>query len=115
MTHRVSRLPFGLPLALSLALAAPTLAAPGGAPSEFVLPENLSLDDAVRLFRTHGYDLLIAVTTRYSPMLPDTQQADLEMQRSLYKLYARWFQSIDIRINATPKGIEMIQDTHLNP
>ena len=61
------------------------------------------------------YDLLIAVTTRYSPMLPDTQQADLEMQRSLYKLYARWFQSIDIRINATPKGIEMIQDTHLNP
>ncbi|MEO6954842.1 MAG: TolC family protein [Polyangia bacterium] len=60
LTHRVFRLPFGLSLSLSLALAAPAVAAPGSAPSEFVLPETLSLDDAVHLFRAHGYDLLIA-------------------------------------------------------
>lgn len=61
------------------------------------------------------YDMLATMMTRYSTLLPEKQQADLEMQTTLYKLYARWFKSVDIRINATPKGIEMIQDTHLNP
>ena len=50
------RLPFALPVALSFALATPAAATP----SEVVLPENLSLDEAVRIFRAHGYDLLLA-------------------------------------------------------
>lgn len=61
------------------------------------------------------YDLIGTMLTRFSAMIPEKQQADLEMQTALYKLYARWIQSIDIRINAAPKGIEIIQDTHLNP
>ena len=61
------------------------------------------------------YELLSSMMTRYMAMLPEKQRADLEMQTSLYKLYASWIRSIDVRINATPKGIEMIQDTHLNP
>ncbi len=61
------------------------------------------------------YDLIGTMLTRFSAVMPEKQQADLEMQTALYKLYARWFQSVDIHINATPKGIEMIQDTRLNP
>ncbi|MEO7014091.1 MAG: hypothetical protein ABI127_07240 [Dokdonella sp.] len=61
------------------------------------------------------YEFLSSMMTRFSAMMPEKQKADLEMQTALYKLYASWIQSIDIRINATPKGIEMIQDTRLNP
>ena len=61
------------------------------------------------------YDLLGTMLTRFSAMMPDQQKADVEAQTALYKLYARWIQSIDMRINATPKGIEMIEDVNLSP
>ena len=53
------RLHLVLPIALSIVLATSAVAAPG-APEELVLPATLSLEDAVRIFRAHGYDLLIA-------------------------------------------------------
>ena len=61
------------------------------------------------------YEVLGTMLTRFSAMLPDKQRADLETQTALYRLYAQWIKSIDIRVNATPKGIELIQDAQLNP
>ncbi len=61
------------------------------------------------------YTTLASLMTRFSAMMPEKQRADLEVQTALYKLYAHWIQSIDVRVNATSKGIEMVQDTHLNP
>src|SRR5690606_25098083 len=61
------------------------------------------------------YEVLGTMLTRFSTMMPDKQRADLETQTTLYRLYAQWIQSIDIRVNATPKGIELIQDARLNP
>ncbi len=61
------------------------------------------------------YDVLGTMLTRFSAMLPAEQRAGVETQTALYKLYARWIQSIDIRINATPKGIEMIEDVNFSP
>lgn len=61
------------------------------------------------------YEVLGTMLTRFSTMLPDKQRTDLETQTALYRLYAQWIKSIDIRVNATPKGIELIQDAQLNP
>ena len=61
------------------------------------------------------YTVLGTMMTRFSAALPEAQRADLEAQTAMYKLYARWIQSVDIRVNATSKGIEMIEDVRMNP
>ena len=61
------------------------------------------------------YNTLSMMMTRFSSAMPAQQRTDLEAQTAMYKLYARWINSIDIRINATSKGIEMIEDAKLNP
>ena len=61
------------------------------------------------------YELLGTMLTRFSAMVPDKQRADLEAQTALYHLYAQWIQSIDMRVKATPKGIEWTQDVTLSP
>ena len=61
------------------------------------------------------YTTLGKMMTRFSAALPEAQRADLDAQTAMYKLYARWIQSVDIRVNATSKGIEMIEDVRMNP
>lgn len=60
------------------------------------------------------YDVLGALLTRFSAVLPAPQSADMEQQKALYAIYARWIRKVDIRVNATPKGIEMLQKIELN-
>ena len=61
------------------------------------------------------YDTIGTMMTRFSAMLPEKERAGLEQQQALYAMYARWIRTIDLRINATPKGLEMHQDVELNP
>lgn len=59
------------------------------------------------------YTILGDLTDRFSAMLPEKDRANLEQQKELYAVYARWIKHADLRINATPKGIEMVQDIQM--
>jgi hypothetical protein len=43
----------------------------------------------------------------FSAVLPQESRKQLEVQRKLYALYARWFEHIDARITLAPEGIEL--------
>jgi len=61
------------------------------------------------------YETMGAMMMRFSAMLPEKERAGIEQQQELYAMYARWIGIIDLRINATPKGIQMLQTVELNP
>ncbi|HET9034204.1 MAG TPA: hypothetical protein VFN25_15025 [Dokdonella sp.] len=61
------------------------------------------------------YDMLDSMLTRFSAMMPENQRATIEQQKTLNALYARWIDRIEVRVNATAKGIEMIQTTEMKP
>lgn len=61
------------------------------------------------------YETMGAMMMRFSAMLPEKERAGIEQQQQLYAMYARWIGNIDLRINATPKGIEMLQTVELHP
>lgn len=59
------------------------------------------------------YTMLGDLSDRFSAMLPEKDRASLEQQKELYAVYARWIKHADLRINATAKGIEMVQDVQM--
>ncbi len=61
------------------------------------------------------YTLMGDLMTRFSAMLPEKDRANLEQQRELYALYAQWFKHFDIHVNATSKGLEIVQTVELAP
>jgi hypothetical protein len=61
------------------------------------------------------YDLLGSLVTRYSAAMPEKQRTEMEKQTALYAIYARLIKSVDMHVNATDKGIEMVQRVELNP
>ncbi|WP_440223666.1 hypothetical protein ACQQ2N_00300 [Dokdonella sp. MW10] len=61
------------------------------------------------------YTLLGDLMTRFSAMLPEKERANLDQQRELYALYAQWFKHFDVHVNATPKGLEIVQKVELAP
>ncbi len=61
------------------------------------------------------YDTIATMMTRFSSMLPEKERASIDQQQALYAMYSRWFDTIDLRVNATPRGLEMHQVVELNP
>lgn len=72
-----------------------------------------------QLFRTaytgEFYTALGNLMSRFSESLPEKERANVQQQQELYALYATWIRSIDLRINATPRGIVFVQDAELTP
>ncbi len=72
-----------------------------------------------QLFRTaytgEFYSALGNLMSRFSEALPEKERATMQQQQALYALYATWIRSIDLRINATPRGIVLVQDAELTP
>ncbi|MEO8012093.1 MAG: hypothetical protein ABI650_10650 [Dokdonella sp.] len=72
-----------------------------------------------QLFRTsysgEFYLALGNLMSRFSESLPEKERVSLQQQQELYALYASWIRNIDLRINATPKGIVFAQDAELTP
>jgi predicted small lipoprotein YifL len=61
------------------------------------------------------YALLGDMLGRFGAMLPDQNQAELQSQRELYAMYATWIKQTDVRVNATAKGIEVVQTVEVAP
>jgi hypothetical protein len=82
-----------------------------------VLAAATAADGQLMRFAYSGkfYDLLGSLVTRYSSAMPEKQRAEMEKQTALYAIYARLIKSVDIHVNATEKGIEMVQSVELNP
>jgi predicted small lipoprotein YifL len=59
------------------------------------------------------YETIGELMTRFSAMLPEKDRANVEQQQEIYAMYARWIKHIDVRVNATAKGIETLQDVEL--
>lgn len=55
------------------------------------------------------YALIADMMGRFGAMLPDQNQAELQSQRDLYAMYATWIKQADVRVNATAKGLEVVQ------
>ena len=70
----------------------------------------------IRFAFTGGfYSMLGDLIGRVETLMPSGQPSDLARQRELYALYARWIRLSDLRINATPKGLEFVQSIELAP
>jgi hypothetical protein len=82
-----------------------------------VLVAAAAADGQLMRFAYSGkfYDLLGSLVTRYSSAMPEKQRTEMEKQTALYAIYARLIKSVDVRLNATDKGIEMVQSVELNP
>lgn len=61
------------------------------------------------------YTLIGDMMGRFSAMLPDQNQSELQAQRELYAMYAKWIKLADVRVNATAKGIEVVQTVEVAP
>ncbi|MBN8483076.1 MAG: hypothetical protein J0L88_15930 [Xanthomonadales bacterium] len=61
------------------------------------------------------YTLMADMMGRFATMMPAQNQADLASQRELYAMYAKWIRSADVRVNATAKGLEVVQTMELAP
>ncbi len=59
------------------------------------------------------YTVFSDLIGRFSSMLPEKERAGLEQQQALYTMYAQWLKQTDLRVNATAKGIEMVQDIEM--
>ena len=61
------------------------------------------------------YALIADMMGRFGAMLPNQNQAELQSQRELYAMYATWIKQADVRVNATAKGLEIVQTTEVAP
>jgi hypothetical protein len=57
--------------------------------------------------RGEAYNTFADAIDHFSAVLPQESRKQLEVQRKLYALYARWFEHIDARITLAPEGIEL--------
>ncbi len=92
------------------------LASGDGDPTEFLGAPAASDGQLLRVsFSGAFYTLLADMMGRFGAMLPAQNQTDLASQRELYALYATWIRNADVRVNATAKGLEVVQTVELVP
>ena len=65
-------------------------------------------------FNGKFYEMISTLLTRFSAMMPEQQLGEIQQQTAMYALYARWIRSTDMRIKASDKGIEILQDVQLS-
>jgi hypothetical protein len=50
---------------------------------------------------------------RFSAMLPEESRKQMEMQRQLYTMYAKWFKRVDATIAVVPEGLDFTETVEL--
>lgn len=61
------------------------------------------------------YTVVADLMGRFGAMLPPENQSELATQRELYAMYAKWVRHSDVRVNATAKGLEFVQEIEIAP
>lgn len=101
-------------LSVAMNANAVALASGGGDLKTYLAAPAASDGQLMRFGFTGGFYALFGdLMGRFGAMLPAENQADLATQRELYALYAKWIKQSDLRINATPKGLEFVQSVEM--